>query len=159
MSPINPTTRHSPREPKLKEQETGECSSPRTLRQLEYIPKPEPVVKIATKKFFIKPLAFGNTEASIGSNMVLPQWRDLFNIINQEEYPEYVPHSDLHIRVLDNQVFLNIRWSYIHMVERRTTIFSCIEVLKWIVDHTNTHKFLISDDKGGCVRFFLSVEV
>jgi hypothetical protein len=104
-------------------------------------------------------LAFGDTEASTGSKMVLPQWGDLFNKISREEYPEYVPHSDPNVRVLDNQVFSNIRRSYIHMVESRTPIFPCIEFLKWLIDHTDTHKFLINDENGGCVGVFLSVKV
>jgi hypothetical protein len=42
---------------------------------------------------------------------------------------------------------------------RRTPVFPCIEVLKWLIDHIDTHKCLINDENGGCVRVFLSVEV
>ena len=45
------------------------------------------------------------------------------------------------------------------MVASRTTIFPCIEVLKWLIDHTDTQKCLINDDNGGCVREFLPIEV
>jgi hypothetical protein len=45
------------------------------------------------------------------------------------------------------------------MVARRTSIFPYIEVLKWLIDHTNTHTFIINDDNGGCVGVFLPVEV
>jgi hypothetical protein len=45
------------------------------------------------------------------------------------------------------------------MVARRTPIFPCIEVLKWLIDHTETQKCLINDDNGGCFRVFLLVEV
>jgi hypothetical protein len=57
----NTTTRHSPRAPKIKEQKTGEGSSQRTTRQLEYVPRLEPIVKTETKKVFIEPLTFGDT--------------------------------------------------------------------------------------------------
>jgi hypothetical protein len=91
--------------------------------------------------------------------MALPQWGELFNKINCEEYLEYIPHSDPYVRVLDNEVFPNIRRSYLHMVVRRTPIFPCIEVPKCLIEHTDTHKCLINDDNGGCVRVFLPVEI
>jgi hypothetical protein len=91
--------------------------------------------------------------------MELPHWGELFNKINWEEYPEYVPHSDLYVRVLDDEVFPNIRCFYLHMVVRITPIFPCIEFLKWVIDHIDTHKCFINDDNGGCVRVFLLVEV
>jgi hypothetical protein len=53
MPSRNLNTRHSSREPKLKEPEMGERSSPGTVRQLEYVPRPEPVIKTTTKKVFI----------------------------------------------------------------------------------------------------------
>jgi hypothetical protein len=136
MSPGNPTTRLSLREPKLKEPEVGEVSSPGATKQLEYNPRLELVFKTTTKKVFIQPPAFGDTEASTGSNMALPHWGELFNKIIQEEYLEYVLHSDPHVRALDEKVFSNIRWSYLHMVARRTLVFPYIEVLKWLIDHT-----------------------
>jgi hypothetical protein len=45
------------------------------------------------------------------------------------------------------------------MVASRTPIFPYIEVIKCLIDHTNTQKCLINDDNGGCVGFFLLVEV
>jgi hypothetical protein len=45
------------------------------------------------------------------------------------------------------------------MVESRNSIFPCIEVLKWLIDHIDTQKCLINDENGGCVGVFLSVEV
>jgi hypothetical protein len=108
MPPRNPTTRRSLRAPKLKEPETDEGSSPETMRQLEYIPRPEPIIKKTTKKVFIQPLAFGNTKASTRSKVTLPRWGDLINRISIEEYPEYIPHNDPNVRALDDQVFPNI---------------------------------------------------
>jgi hypothetical protein len=102
MLPRKPTTRRSPRAPKLKELETCEGSSPGIARQLEYAPKVEPVVKTKTKKVFIQPLAFSDTEASTRSKVALPQWGYLFNMISREEYLEYIPHNDPDVRVLDD---------------------------------------------------------
>jgi hypothetical protein len=45
------------------------------------------------------------------------------------------------------------------MVACRTLVFPCIEVLKWLIDHTDVHKCLINDENGGCVGFFLPTEV
>jgi hypothetical protein len=159
MPPRKPMTRRSPRAPKLKEAEIGEGSSPGTVRQLEFSPRVEPVIKTSTKKAFSQPPAFGDTEATTGSKIMLPQWGDLFNRINQEDYPEFIPHNDPDVRVLDDQVFLNIWWSCLHMVACRTPVFPCIETLGWIIDHTDAQKCLINDENGGCVGVFLPTEV
>jgi hypothetical protein len=45
------------------------------------------------------------------------------------------------------------------MLARRTPIFPCIEVLKWLIEHIDTQQCLINDENGECVRVFLSVEV
>jgi hypothetical protein len=45
------------------------------------------------------------------------------------------------------------------MVARKTPVLPCIEVLKWLIYHTDRHKCLINDENGGCVRFFQSTEV
>jgi hypothetical protein len=137
MLPKNLTTGRFPRAPKLKEVEIGEVSSLAMARQLEYASKAVPVIKTSTKKSVSQPPAFGDTEASIGSKVMLPQWGNLFNRISREEYPEYIPHNDLNIRTLDEQVFSNIQRSYLHMVASRTLVFPYIEVLKWLIDHTN----------------------
>jgi hypothetical protein len=126
---------------------------------LEYILRSKPIVKTTTKKVFIQPSAFGDTEASTGSNMALLHWGYLLNRISQEEYLEYVPHSDPYVRALYDQVFLNIRRSYLHMVANRNPIFPYTEVLKWLIGHTNTHKCLINDENGECVGVFLLIEV
>jgi hypothetical protein len=159
MPPRKSTTRRSSRAPKLKEPELGEGSSPGVTRQLEFTQRPEPVIKTSTKKSFIQPPAFGDTEASTGSKMTLPHWGELFKKISREEYPEYIPHSDPDVRALDDEVFPNIWWSYLHMVASRTPVFPCVELLKWLIDHTDTQKCLINDDNGGCVGVFLPVEV
>jgi hypothetical protein len=159
MPPRKATTRRSTRAPKLKEPEVGEGSSPRSAKQLEFTLRPKPVIKTSMKKAFIQPLTFGDTEARIGSKTTLPHWGELFKKIRREEYPKYIPHSDPYVRVLDDEVFPNIRRSYLHMVARRTPVFPYIELLKWLIDHTYTHKCLINDENGGCVGVFLLVEV
>jgi hypothetical protein len=45
------------------------------------------------------------------------------------------------------------------MVVRKSPIFPCIELLKWLIDHIDTHNFFINDDNGGCVGVFLPMEV
>jgi hypothetical protein len=159
MPPRKPTTRGSPRAPKLKEAEVGEGSSLDVARQLEFAPKVELVIKTSTKKAFSQPPAFGNTEETTGSKIMLPQCGDLFNKINQEDYQEFIPHSDPDVRALDDQVFLNIRQSCLHMVAFRAPFLRFIETLGWIIDHTDTQKCLINDENGGCVRVFLPTKV
>jgi hypothetical protein len=159
MPPRNSTTRRLLSVPTLKELEVGKGSSLGVAKQLEYMPRLEPVIKTSTKKAFIQPPAFGDTDASTRSKMALPHWGEIFNKISREEYLEYIPHSDPDVRVLDDEVFLNIRRSYLHMVASKTPIFPSIEVLKWFINHTDTHKCLINDENGGCVGVFLPVEV
>jgi hypothetical protein len=159
MPPKKPTTRKSPRAPKLQEPEVGEGSSPAVARQLEFAPKPVPVIKTATKKAFVQPPTFGDTEANIGTKTVFPHWEEIFKKIKREELPEYTPHNDPDTRRLDDEVLLNVRKAYLHMVASRTLVFPCIELLKWLIDHTDTQKCLINDDNGGCVGVFLPLEV
>jgi hypothetical protein len=45
------------------------------------------------------------------------------------------------------------------MVASRTLGFQSIEVLKWLINHTDAHKCLINEENGGCVEFFLPTEV
>jgi len=159
ITPRKPTTSCSPRDPKLKEAKIGEGYSPSAARQLEFAPIAELVIKTSTKKEFSQPPAFGDTEAAIGSNIMLPQWGYLFNIIKQKYYPEFIPHSDPDVRVLKDQDFPNIRRSCLHMVSCRTPVFPCIDTLSWIIDHTYAQKCLINDENGGCVRVFLPTKV
>jgi hypothetical protein len=91
--------------------------------------------------------------------VVLPHRGELFKEINWGEFPKYVPHSDPNVRALNDELFLNIRRSYLHMVARRTPIFPCIELMKCLIGHMDTQIFLISDDNGECVEVFLPVEV
>jgi hypothetical protein len=93
MPPRKPTTRHSPRAPKLKEAEIGEGSSPGAARQIDFSTKMEPVIQTSTKKVFSQPPAFDHTKASIGSKVVLPQWGDLFNRISPGRVPRSLCHT------------------------------------------------------------------
>jgi hypothetical protein len=45
------------------------------------------------------------------------------------------------------------------MVACGTPVLPCIETLSWIIDHTNTMKFLVNYENGGCVGVFLPTEV
>jgi hypothetical protein len=77
-------------------------------RQVEYTPREELVIKTSTKKDFVQPLIFGDIEVGTRSKLMLPQWVNLFNRIIREEYPKYIPHNDLDVRALNDQVFPNI---------------------------------------------------
>jgi hypothetical protein len=148
-----------PRESKLKEPEVGEGSSPAATKQLEFAPRPKPVIGTSTKKVFTQPPTFGDTEENTGGKEVLPHWGEFFKKISREEFLEYILHNDPDMRKLDDEVFPNIRRSYLHMVASRTPVFPCIELLKWLIDHRDTQKCLINDVNGECVGVFLSVEV
>ena len=45
------------------------------------------------------------------------------------------------------------------MVASRTSVLPCIELLKWIIDHTDAQKCVINDDNGQITGVFLLVEV
>jgi hypothetical protein len=68
-----PTTRKNLRALKLQEPEMGEGSSPMVARQLEFAPKLVPFINMATKKVFIHPLAFGDTEGNIQTKIAYPR--------------------------------------------------------------------------------------
>jgi hypothetical protein len=126
---------------------------------LEFTSKPAPIIKTITKEAFAQPLAFGDIEANIGTKTIFPRWEDLFKKIKHEEFSEYAPHSDLDTRKLNDEVFVNIRKDYLHMVARRDLVFPFIELLKWLIDHTDSHKCVINDDNGQIFRVFLPIEV
>jgi hypothetical protein len=148
-----------PRALKLKEPEVGEGSSPAAAKQLEFAPRPKLVIGTSTKKVFTQPPTFGDTEENTGGEEVLPHWGEFFKKISREEFLEYILHNDPDMRKLDDEVFQNIRISYLHMVAIRTRVCPCIELLKWLIDHRDTQKCLINDVNGECVGVFLSVEV
>jgi hypothetical protein len=60
----------------LKEDERSEGSSLGTTRQLDYTTRARPVIKTLTKKSFSQPSAFGDTEESTGSKIILPHWEE-----------------------------------------------------------------------------------
>jgi hypothetical protein len=74
MPPRKEMTRRSPRASKLKEAYIGEGSFLDTTRKLEFSPRADPIIKTLTKKEFYEPHDFSDTKATIGSNMMLPQW-------------------------------------------------------------------------------------
>jgi hypothetical protein len=83
----------------------------------------------------------------------------VFKKIKREEPLEYTPHSDPETRKLDDDVLPNIRRYYLHMVASRCSVFPCIELLKWLIDHADAHKCLINDYNGECIRVFLPSKV
>jgi hypothetical protein len=119
----------SARAPKLKEVEVGEGSSPGATIQLDFSSKVELVIRTSTKNAFFHPPAFGDTEVSTRSKIMLLRWGYLFTRINWEDYPKFISHNDLDVRTLDDQFFPNIRWSCLHMVSFQTPMFACIETM------------------------------
>jgi hypothetical protein len=158
MPPKNPSTRKSPRAQKLQESEIGEISSPVVARQLEFTPKIVSIIKAITKEPFVQPLAFGDTEASIGEKTTFHRWEEVFKKIKKEEPLEYTPHSNPDTRKLDDEVLPNISRAYLHMVAIWSPIFPCVALLKWLIDHTDAQKCSINDDNGKCVGVFLPSE-
>jgi hypothetical protein len=154
-----PTTKKYPRFPKLQESEAGEGSSLAIAIKLEFTSKPMLIIKTITKEAFAQPLDFGDTEVNIGTKKTFLRWEDLFKEIKHEEFLEYAPHSDLDMRNLDDEVFVNIHKAYLHMVVSRTPVFPCIELLKWLINHNDAQKCVINDDNGQIFRVFLLVEV
>jgi hypothetical protein len=126
MPPRKPNTRRSLRVLKLKEPEVVEGSSPAAAKQLEFSPRPEPVIRTSTKKVFTQTTTFGDTEENTGTKVVLPHWGELFKKINREEFLEYISHNDPDMRKLDDEIFLNIQRLYLHMVASITLVFPCI---------------------------------
>jgi hypothetical protein len=63
------------------------------------------------------------------------------------------------MRKLDDEVFVNIHKAYLHMVARRTLVFPCTELLKWLIDYNDAHKCVINDDNGQIIGVFLPIEV
>jgi hypothetical protein len=98
MPPKKHTTRKYPRAPNLQEPKMGEGSSPAVVRQLEFAPNPMPVIKTTTKKDFVQPSTFGDTEVNIGTTKVFPPLEEIYRKIKQDEFPEYTPHNDSTMR-------------------------------------------------------------
>jgi hypothetical protein len=111
------------------------------------------------KKFFTQPPLYKNIDLSIESKVLLPTLNDLYNKMHHSYFPEFTPHSDPKVRILDRQVFPNIKCSLLHMVASRTLVLPCIEALEWIISHTDVNKCLINDFQEQCVGVFLPVEV
>ena len=79
----------------------------------------------------------------------------MFKKIKKEDPLEYTLHNDLDIRKLDDDVLPNIRRAYVHIMASRSSMFPCIELLKWLIDHTNAQKCLINDDNDKGIGVFL----
>jgi hypothetical protein len=101
------------------------------------MPKIEPVIKMSQKKPPAPPPLYRDMDTSTTSKVPLPTWNDLYNKIHHDDFPEFTPHSDPEVRVLDDHVFQNIKLSSLYMVASRTLVFPCVESLEWIINHTN----------------------
>jgi len=101
MFPRRPTTHQSPKTPKGRNEQAGEASSSRT-KAIEFSSKMEPVIKMSQKKPTNPPPLYKDIVASSKFKVLLPTWLDLYNKIYHDDFPEFTPHSDLEVRVLDD---------------------------------------------------------
>jgi hypothetical protein len=69
--------------------------------------------------------------------MTFPRWEEVFKKIKKEEPLEYTLHSNPNTRKLDHEVLPNIRRAYLHLVASRSLVFPYVELLKWLIDHTD----------------------
>jgi hypothetical protein len=109
-------------------------------RELDFVSKTKSIICTTTKNEFSQPPMFNDTETSTRSKMVVPHWGDLYRKMIQEDYQEFTPQNNSKIIILDDQVFPNIRRSYLHRVSFRTPVLPCIENLAWIIDHADIVK-------------------
>jgi hypothetical protein len=91
--------------------------------------------------------------------MAFPCWEEVFKKIKKEEPLEYTSHTDPETRKINDEVLPNIPRDYLHSVASQSLVFLCIELLKWIIDHTNAQKCFINDDNDECVGVFMPSEV
>jgi hypothetical protein len=106
MPPRNPTTRRSPRAPKLKEPEVGEGSSPGAAKQLEFSPRPwNQSLKHPQRRFSLNLQPLETQRQAPGPKQYSHIGGNSSRRSTEEEFPEYVPHSDPDVRALDDEVF------------------------------------------------------
>jgi hypothetical protein len=67
-----------------------------------------PAIKTVTKKAFVQPSDFGDTEANIGAKTTFPHWEEVFKKIKKEEPLEYTLNNNPDTRKLGDDVLPNI---------------------------------------------------
>jgi hypothetical protein len=139
MLPQRPTTRQSSKTLKGRSEQTREFFSS-VVKALEFSPKTEPMIKMSQKKSANPPPLYKDTNVSTTSKVLMPTWINLYNKIHYDEFPEFTPYSDSEVRVLDNQVFHNIKRSLLYLVASKTLFFPCMETLEWIIHHNDADK-------------------
>jgi hypothetical protein len=75
------------------------------------MPKVEPVIKMSQKNPSAPPPLYRDTDTSTTTKVPMPTWLELYNKIHNDDFPEFTLHSDPEVRVLDDQVFQNIKLS------------------------------------------------
>jgi len=51
----------------------------------------------------------------------------------------------------DDDVYSNIRRSYLHNVVSKIIFLPCVEMVKWIIDHVNLENKTIVHEQGKCM--------
>jgi len=154
-----PTTHQSPNTSKGKKILVAKVFIPTTMKELEFTPKVELVIKMSQKKPLAPSLLYKDMDTSMTFKVSLPAWYDLYKKNYNGDFPELTPNSDPKVRVLEDHVFQNIKSSSMHMVASRTVVFLCVETLELIINHTNVKKCLINNVNDQCVGVFFPLEV
>ena len=70
----------------------------------------------------------------------LPRWEEILKNFEADIFPDIVPLRHPKKRNYDDKVHVNIKRSNLHLVTTRPPIFPCMEVIKWIINHSNTEE-------------------
>jgi hypothetical protein len=89
----------------------------------------------------------------------IPVWNDLFIKFKDQEYLESTPHNNLELREVDDSMFLYIRRSRLHSIASRAPFMPCVELIEWVISHTDAQNCRIINDKGECIGYFLPRDV
>jgi hypothetical protein len=119
----------------------------------------EHVIKILQKKPLVLPSLYKDMDITMIAKVPIPSSLELYNKIHHDDFPEFIPHRDLKLRVLDDQVFQNIKLLSLYMIAAKNLVFPYIETLEWIINHTKDEKCVINNVDNQCVGVFLPIEV
>jgi hypothetical protein len=160
MPPRKTLVRKSPKKPRTRGREPvegiqlstniGRGATDYKGSRINHHVTPEEIIYTGTSIWRHKP-----STSSTSTQVHIPGWNSLFIKFKDHNYLESTPHSDPDLRVVDDQVFQNIRCSRLHLATTRAPVFPCIEAVEWIINHTNCRNCVINNEKGECIGVFL----
>jgi hypothetical protein len=65
------------------------------VEELEHVLMVEPIIHKLQKKPPAPPPLYKDTDSNTSSKISLSTWHDLYNKIHHDDFPEFMPHSDL----------------------------------------------------------------